>query len=122
MPTSRSPSAAPTRFVPKSSPRMRPMGRVSREGVKDAKGISGAILLHASASDPLPSKGGAEAGPVQPLDQGLELVELVLPGHQGGAAGLDDDQVVDAQGRDQAAVVGDDDAAPGLDRPARRGG
>ncbi len=54
--------------------------------------------------------GGSEDDPVarpgQPFDQGLEPVELVLAGDQGGAAGLDDHQVGDAEGGDQAAVVG----------------
>ena len=47
----------------------------------------------------------------QSFDQGLQLVKLVFPGDQSRLAGMDDDQVVDAQGGDQAAVIGDDDRA-----------
>ena len=50
----------------------------------------------------------------QSFDQGLELVKLVFAGDQRGLARMDDDQVIDAQGRNDAAVVGDDDRVPGI--------
>src|SRR5208282_4823672 len=48
------------------------------------------------------------------FDQPFQLVELAAAGDQGRLAGLDDDDVVEAERGDQAAVVGDDDRVRGL--------
>src|SRR5208337_1902222 len=49
------------------------------------------------------------------FDQPFQLVELAAPGDQGRLAGLDHDDVVEAERGNQAAVVvGDDDRVCGL--------